>query len=242
MVDGINAAAKTSDTANIKPYVNTNYAKYLPKDAVATGRLLTLFDINGNKEIDDDEPEGLTKVLESDGYEMWNIYNKEGRRIAYVWDSTEKGITPQWYEYVQLNENNQIDYYTRVNIYTGDETFIRYQYDENGNETNERYHNMVLDGSVQVEYTGPDNKLTKKRTERTALYKQTEEFLKDFNGDIIFDEETGEPKRKEELIGYQTIITEYEYDKDFNLVGVPKETRKTELIQNKPKKSLNIKG
>ena len=84
--------------------------------------------------------------------------------------------------------------------------------------------------------------MPKKITEVKALYKQSDEFQLDENGEIIFDEETGEPKRKEELVGYQTVITEFEYDENFNLVGVPKETRKTSLIQDKPKKALNIKG
>lgn len=241
MVAQVNAV-NSGDKAKVSPYVNTNYADYLPKNAMAKARLLTIFDINGNKIVDEKEKEGLKLVLESGGTEQWDIYDENGRWAGYVLDgSALDAKVSDTYEYAKINENQQRELYTRVNIYTGEEIFIKYHYDEKG-DWEERYHNKNLDGRVEAEYTGPNNDLPKKITEVKALYKQSDEFQLDENGEIIFDEETGEPKRKEELIGYQTVTTEYEYDKNFNLVGVPKETRKTSLIQNKPKKALNVKG
>lgn len=235
-------AVTSGDKANVSQYVNTNLADYLPKNAIAKARLLTVFDINGDKIIDEKEKEGLKLVLESGGAEQWDIYNENGRRVGYVLDGSELDAkVSDTYEYASLNENNQRELYVRVNIFTGEETFIRYHYDEKG-DWEERYHNKSLEGRVEAEYTGPNNDLPKKITEVKAIYKQSQEFQLDEKGEIIFDEETGEPKRKEELVGYQTITTEFEYDENFNLVGVPKETRKTNLIQNKPKKALNIKG
>ena len=234
-------AVSSGDKANVSPYVNTNFADYLPKNSMAKARLLYVFDIDGSKSIDEKEKEGLKLVLESGGREQWDIYDENNRWVGYVIDGSKPDGRREWYEYAKINENEQRDYYTRVNIYTGEEVFIKYHYDENS-EWAERYHNKNLDGNINVEYTGPNNNLPKKMTEVKALYKQTEELLKDADGEIIFDDETGEPKRVEELVGYQTVITEFEYDENFNLVGVPKETRETSLIQNKPKKSLNIKG
>lgn len=235
-------AINSGDKANISHYVNTNNADYLPKEAVPKARLLAIFDFNGNNIIDNDEKDGLRKVLESNGRESYEIRREDGSLAGYVMDGSRMDAeVSDTYEAAWVNKDGYRDYYTRVNIYTGEEVFIKYHHDEKG-DWEERYHNKTLEGRVDAEYTGPNNNLPKRITEVKAIHKQTDEFVLDENGEIVFDDETGEPKRKEELVGYQTVITEYEYDKDFNLIGVPKETRKTSLIQNEPKKTLNIKG
>ena len=235
-----NSPTVMNDARKLPKIVNTNSWEFLPKDALAKARLFTLFDVNGNNIIDDFEEKGLRKVLESNGAEQWDIYDENDRWIGYVIDGSERDADPSdTYEYAAINANNQRDYYVRVNIYTGEETFIKYHYGKDG-DYEERYHNKNLDSSMDVEYTGPNNDKPKKMTETKAIYQQTDEFLKDKNGEIIVDEATGEPKRKEILVMYEIETTEFEYDENFNLIGVPKVSRKFVPIENK--KHLNIKG
>ena len=230
----------TADTKNLPNIVNTNRPEYLPKDAIPYARLLTMFDINGNRIIEDNEMKGLRKVLESGGTEQWDIYDKNGHRVGYVLDGSSLDADPSdTYEYAALNENNKRSYYARVNIYTGDEIFIKYTYDETGDHE-EVYHNKNIESGINVEYTGPNKDKPKKMTEIKAIYERTDEYLLDDKGEIIIDEETWEPKRKEVLVGYQTVITEYEYDKDFNMIGVPKVTRKFVPVENT--KHIDIQG
>jgi len=231
----------TSDATKLPKIVNTNRPEYWPKDAVAFIRLSNIFDIDGNGIIENDpargidEETGMETVLGSGGTEQYNIY-RDGKWVGYVMDGSELNANPSdTYEYVELDENQHRTFYSRVNIYTGDEICIKYTHSEHG-DYEERYHNKIMEGKVDAEYTGPNKDKLKKLTEVKAIYKQT--YVLDKNGNKIFDEESGDFKVKEDLVGYLKTITEYEYDENFNQIGVPKETREYKII--KPLKRFDV--
>ena len=231
----------TSDAVNLPKIINTNRPEYWPKDAVAYIRLANIFDIDGNGIIENDsvrgidEETGMETVIGSGGTKQYNIY-RNGKWVGYVMDGSELNANPpDTYEYVELDENRYRTFYSRVNIYTGDEICIRYIHGEHG-DYEERYHNQIFEGKVDAVYTGPNNDKLKKLTEVKAIYEQT--YVLDKNGNKIFDEETGDFKVQEELVGYLKTITEYEYDENFNRIGAPKVTREYKII--KPVKRLDV--